>query len=44
MAFIKTAEKRVNAFKRRVNDAPHNDKINNENIVKIIRTEIKTAI
>jgi hypothetical protein len=42
--FIKAAEKRVNALERRVNDAPYNDKTNNENIVKIIYTEIKTAV
>jgi hypothetical protein len=42
--FIEAAEKRVNALKRRVNDAPHNNKINNEDIIKIIYTEIKTVI
>jgi hypothetical protein len=44
IAFIEAAEKRVNALKRRVNDAPYNDKSNNEDIVKNIYTEIKTAV
>jgi hypothetical protein len=44
IAFIEAAEKRVNALKRRVNDAPYNDKTNNEDIIKIIYTEIKTAV
>jgi hypothetical protein len=44
ITFIEAAEKRVNALERRVNDAPHNDKTNNEDIVKIIHTEIKTTV
>jgi hypothetical protein len=41
--FIKTAEKCVNILKRYVNNTPHN-KINNKDIIKIIHTEIKTAV
>ena len=43
-AFIEAAETRVNALERRANDASHNDKNSNEDIAKIIRTEVKTAV
>jgi hypothetical protein len=36
ITFIKTAETRVNALKWRVNNAFHNNKNNNKNIIKII--------
>ena len=47
IAFIETAEKRVNALERHVNDASYNDKNDDEDFedfTKIIRAEVKTAV
>jgi hypothetical protein len=42
MIFIEAAKIRVNALKRRVYDAFYNN--NNDNIIDVIRIDIKTTI
>ena len=45
--FIETAEKRVSALERRVDDASRNNsnkENNEENIIKVIRSEVKIAV